>query len=272
LKRVSRNDAHAGERLAALERAKIEERFSIAVTQKGIRGADETYLKAKLAMHSQEILKINLPDMSILREHPLLVIKKEDQADLLKKMLAVLGDFHQSNPLLPGIPKQELHSRFFPKVPEETFFAIVDHAVQQGKLQAQKEFIVQPGRRVTLTNEQESAANHAEKFLAQAGLEFPGLDAFAKELKLDRESATKILYVLVRQGKVFKIAEDYFLHKSTWEDVKNKIRARKTTQRTFSVPDFKTVFGLSRKYAIPLLEQLDREGVTRRSGNERIIL
>lgn len=69
-----------------------------------------------------------------------------------------------------------------------------------------------------------------------------------------------------------KIDEDYFLHRKTWEELKQKIRALKATQKSFSVPDFKTLFGVTRKYAIPLLERLDREGVTRRSGNERIII
>ena len=80
------------------------------------------------------------------------------------------------------------------------------------------------------------------------------------------------MYLLVRQGKAIKVTEDYFLHPRIWDELKQKIRALKSTRQNFSVADFKTRFGVSRKYAIPLLELLDREGVTRRSGNERIII
>ena len=86
------------------------------------------------------------------------------------------------------------------------------------------------------------------------------------------EKTRNILYLLVREQKAIKIADDYFLHKLAWTELKEKMRELKNNRKTFSVPDFKALFGISRKFAIPLLESLDREGITRRSGNERIIL
>jgi selenocysteine-specific elongation factor len=68
------------------------------------------------------------------------------------------------------------------------------------------------------------------------------------------------------------VADDFFMHRKTLDDIKIKIQELKAAQKTFSVADFKTRFGVTRKYAIPLLELLDREGVTRRMGNERIII
>jgi selenocysteine-specific elongation factor len=91
-------------------------------------------------------------------------------------------------------------------------------------------------------------------------------------MKQPVEKTRGLLYLLVREQKAVKIADDYFLHKNAWEHLKEKIRSLKTTQKTFSVPDFKALFGITRKFAIPLLENLDREGITRRAGNERIIL
>jgi selenocysteine-specific elongation factor len=78
--------------------------------------------------------------------------------------------------------------------------------------------------------------------------------------------------LLIRQGKVVKVADDFFMHRRTLDEIKSKIRGLKAVQKTFSVADFKTQFGVTRKYAIPLLELLDREGITRRTGNERIII
>src|SRR3972149_2415779 len=157
-------------------------------------------------------------------------------------MQEALTSFHRRNPLLPGLTKQELHTRFLAPVPAEVFEAILQRAISRMLLQIRKEVV-----------------------------SLHGFELLAKELHLSPEKAKQILYMLVRQGKAIKIAEDYFLHQRTWTELKEKIRALKPRQRTFSVTDFKALLGVSRKYAIPLLEHLDREGITRRSGNERII-
>jgi len=54
--------------------------------------------------------------------------------------------------------------------------------------------------------------------------------------------------------------------------MKKKIRARYSAGARFGVAEFKELFDLTRKHAIPLLEYLDRERVTRRLGSERILL
>ncbi|HEY4492221.1 MAG TPA: SelB C-terminal domain-containing protein, partial [Acidobacteriota bacterium] len=100
----------------------------------------------------------------------------------------------------------------------------------------------------------------------------PGFDEIGKQLNQPPAKIKQILYLLVRQGEMIKISDDYFVHSAVWNDLKRQLQTLKTKQKTFSVADFKSVFRVSRKYAIPLLEHLDREGITRRSGNDRIIL
>ncbi len=148
----------------------------------------------------------------------------------------------------------------------------MDRAIRQQELQIEKDLIAIFGRKVSLDQTQEALSTRMEEFLHQAGLDTPGLEDLAKQMKASVEKTRNILYLLVREQKAVKIADDYFLHKSAWNELKAKMRDLKSNRRTFSVPDFKTLFGVSRKFAIPLLESLDREGVTRRSGNERIIL
>jgi selenocysteine-specific elongation factor len=271
LKRAGKGDAKAIDRLKRLGYAGVEERFTIAVAEKGIEGAAERWLKSKLAMPVEEMLKINADEVVVLKDHPMLAISREAETDLSRKLIEILHTFHQSNPLLPGIPKQELRSKLH-YVPAETFQAVLDRAVAQQKVQVLKDVVAVSGRQVSLSSQEELLTSGVESALARSGLEFDGFEKIGTELKQSAEQTKRLIYLLVRQGKAVKVTDDYFLHPRVWNELKEKIRALKSTRKGFSVPDFKTIFGVSRKYAIPLLELLDREGITRRSGNERIIL
>ena len=271
-KRVRRSDAAALQRLQKLENAAPEERLAIAVAQKGIHCADEKYLRAALALDLQTLRALRSAEVRVLREHPLLCVSMAAEARIQQRLQETTAAFHEKNPLLPGIPKEELRTRFLSALSPEAFAASLDVAVARGTLQVEKDVVGLAGRRVALSKHEAATAASVEKTLLQFELEFPGFEEVAKQAGRKVEEVKKIMYLLVRENKAVKLNEDYFVSRDAWERLKSTVRELKTAQKTFSVPDFKKKFGLSRKYAIPLLELLDREGVTRRIGNERIIL
>ena len=69
-----------------------------------------------------------------------------------------------------------------------------------------------------------------------------------------------------------KVSQDLVFHRDSVEHLKSLLKERKSRSKAISVPAFKDLAGISRKYAIPLLEYLDREKITRRVGDERLIL
>jgi selenocysteine-specific elongation factor len=272
IRRISAGDSIALERLKKLENASPELRLSLAVQEKGLNGADEEYLKAKLGMTPAEISKLDPESVLYLRKQPILALDRKTEQVLITKMRAAVGSFHQKNPLQFGISKEELRSKILKNVSPDVFTFVLEWAVVEKTLQLQKDLVADFGRSVALNDQQEALASRIEEYLQRSGLGTPGLEDLSKELKQPADRTKNMLYLLVRQQKAIKISEDYFLHKTAWDELKQKIRALKQRQKTFSVPDFKALFGISRKFAIPLLESLDREGITRRSGNERIIL
>ena len=82
--------------------------------------------------------------------------------------------------------------------------------------------------------------------------------------------ARSILQILLREKKLIRISEDMVFHHSAIRGLRELLATRRSER--FGVPAFKEWTGVSRKYAIPLLEYLDREHVTRREGDERIVL
>jgi len=82
--------------------------------------------------------------------------------------------------------------------------------------------------------------------------------------------ARSLLQILLREKRLVRISEDLVFHQSALGQLR-ELLARHKGER-FRVPEFKEWTGISRKYAIPLLEFLDRERITRREGDERIVL
>ena len=107
---------------------------------------------------------------------------------------------------------------------------------------------------------------------ASAGLKVPSLKEVLASLKVDKVRAQKIVTLLLREKTLVKVSDDLVFHQIALTDLRQKIVALKGTSPKIDVGRFKDLTGVSRKYAIPLLEYLDRERVTRRMGDERIIL
>jgi selenocysteine-specific elongation factor len=271
-KRTKKGDAKALDHLKRLEVAIPQERLQLILEQRAMQGASEAYLKSRIGLTPEKIRELQSDQIMLLRKSPVLMISANAGKTILERIHSALKTFHEKNPLLPGIPKEELRSRFLSKIPADVYQAILDHALSSQSIQLQKDAIALAGKTPSLNIEDETMAEAVIENIKKAGLEFQGLADLSSNLKKKIENVTKITYLLVRQGKVIKVTDDYFVHREKWDELKSKIRELKASQKTFSVAEFKERFGVSRKYAIPLLELLDREGVTRRIGNERIII
>jgi selenocysteine-specific elongation factor len=117
-----------------------------------------------------------------------------------------------------------------------------------------------------------------EKVYREAGVEAPSLDEAMVRAGVgaaQRTQARKILQLLLDGRKLVRVQSEMFMHQQVIEELKTKLQsyaAAHEPERLIDVPAFKTLAGVSRKYAIPLLEYFDREQVTRRAGDKRVIL
>ncbi len=111
-----------------------------------------------------------------------------------------------------------------------------------------------------------------EQAFLSAGLKVPSLRKVLAGLKVDKVRAQKIVTLLLREKALVKISDDLVFHQGALTDLRQRVAALKNTSPKIDVARFKDLTGVSRKYAIPLLEYLDRERVTRRVGDERVIL
>ena len=130
-----------------------------------------------------------------------------------------------------------------------------------------------PGRGVVMKDEEAESKRVIESAFASAGLKVPALKDVLAGLKVDKARAQKIVTLLLRDKILVKISDDLVFHSSALDGLRKSLAAEKKNSPKIDVARFKKFLaGVSRKYAIPLLEYLDREHVTRRVGDERVIL
>ena len=191
-----------------------------------------------------------------------------DELKLL--IISTVSTFHKKNPLVAGISKEELRDQVHGS--SEVFTATLEELVREKKLEASGEIVHLPGRGVVMKDEEAESQKIIEHAFASAGLKVPALKDVLTGLKVDRARAQKIMTLLLRDKVLVKISEDLVFHRDALLDLRKRMSSEKARSPKLDVARFKDVTGVSRKYAIPLLEYLDREHVTRRVGDERVIL
>jgi selenocysteine-specific elongation factor len=124
--------------------------------------------------------------------------------------------------------------------------------------------------KLVLREEEEQARGAIERAFEQAGLAVPAVPDVMAKSGVELKRARSILQILLRDKKLVRVTDDLVFHHSAIETLRTLLATHRSQR--FSVPTFKDWTGISRKYAIPLLEFLDRERITRREGDERIVL
>jgi selenocysteine-specific elongation factor len=189
---------------------------------------------------------------------------------LRAQMSAKVEQFQKANPLVAGIGQEELRESL--GLPAEVFRGVLDSLAGDKKLEVSGELVHAAGKGVVLRDEEAESKSQIEQAFAKAGLKVPLLKDVLASLPVDKIRAQKIVTLLLRDRVLVKLSDDLVFHRDALEALRRQIVAQKAKTPKLNVGNFKDLFGVSRKYAIPLLEYLDRERVTRRVGDERVIL
>jgi selenocysteine-specific elongation factor len=176
----------------------------------------------------------------------------------------------KKNPLAGGVAKEEVRERIGAMV--EIFEAGIDQLLRQRKLELAGDLLRQPGQGVQMKDEEAESKRQIEAAFADAGLQVPALREVLAGLKIDKVRAQKIVTLLLRDKVLIKVSDELVFHRNALEELRRKIATYKAKSTKIDVAAFKDLTGVTRKYAIPLLEYLDRERVTKRAGDAREIL
>jgi selenocysteine-specific elongation factor len=186
------------------------------------------------------------------------------------KLIAALEAFHKANPLVGGISKEELREKL--GLHQTVMEAMLAQLTRDKKAEVSGEQVRLAGRGVELKDEEAKAKQQIEKAFADAGLKVPLMKEVLDKLPVDKARAQKLVTLLLRDRVLIKLADDLVFHQTALQGLRQLMAAQKAKTPKIDVATFKDLLGVTRKYAIPLLEYLDQQRVTRRVGDERIII
>jgi selenocysteine-specific elongation factor len=190
-----------------------------------------------------------------------------------KKLFERVERFQKDNPLLPGIAREDLRASLGKRTRMEAFRAALQELLEAKKLAAQGEVVKKAGSEITLSAEETRAREQIEAAFAKAGLAVPSVNEVLSQLAIEKARSEKILQILLREKVLIRVSQELVFHGAALERLAGMLKEyKKAKGERIGVPSFKELTGITRKYAIPLLEYLDRQRVTRRAGDERVIL
>ncbi|HLL70255.1 MAG TPA: selenocysteine-specific translation elongation factor [Pyrinomonadaceae bacterium] len=192
---------------------------------------------------------------------------------------------HRREPLQRGLARETLRERVFARVAPELFRAVLAEAESAGVLVSERDTVRAASHTLALSGADAELQASLERIYREAALEAPTFDdaltravaatATAGKQAATREHARKILQLLIDSGALVRVTGDLLIHRDALArlvETLGEYAARHEPERLIDVAAFKDLAGVSRKYAIPLLEYLDRARITRRAGDRRLIL
>lgn len=263
--------------LRTIEKGSHEEILR-AMTERNVLGvamsefvARTGWLESEIRNAAENLAKSNL--VRIVSQEPLMLFSENLFEEISEKLRVRVDRFHKENPLLPGIAREELRAILGKRVRAETFGKALEELVAKRKLAVQGELVKKPGTEITLTAEETRAKEQISSAFLKAGLTVPSAKEVLSQLVIESRHAEKILQILLRDKALVRVTPELIFHAEALQQLGAILQNyKKSKGERISVPSFKDLTGVTRKYAIPLLEYLDRQRVTRRAGDERVIL
>lgn len=262
-------------RIAFLERLQgdeIEMLFAL-VQEKGLNGLKEREITAFSSLTKRVLQRVAQEleaegKIRILSFAPLFLFSQDSLDFLGQTILRFLTQFHKRNPEQKGVSLERIKKRF--ELHPRILSLGLKHLSRAGQIKESEDKLALSEFMMTLTPEEEGILRELEDLCLKGEFCSLSFEDLRKRFRLSSKKLDKLLSFLIERKKIVQGKDGLILH-SKWLD-EIILRIEKSRKRELTVADFKELTGLTRKYAIPLLELLDQMGVTRRKGQTREIL
>lgn len=272
--------ARVREQLTGLLEADHARRLAIFVELAGPFGLKLTDIAGRTGLNDARLSKAasEAAASGAIVEADGVFLSTESFAQLGRATVDAVAAHHKREPLSRGLARETLRERHFNHAPPEIFRAVLARLEQQGQLVSEKDLVRARNHTLDLSSADGQLRDRLARVYEEAGLEAPSLDEAMERAGVataQRAHARKILQLLIDARLVVRLQGDLFFHQKPLEGLRQKLQeyaAQHEPERSIDVSAFKDLAGVSRKYAIPLLEYFDSQRVTVRQGDKRIIV
>jgi selenocysteine-specific elongation factor len=271
--------ARTHERLPALRDADRPGKLALFVAAAGDQGLRPADLAARFGWRDEIVAQAaaKAREASVVEAEGVLV-SRENFDRLSRTALEAVKLHHERERLSRGLARETLRERHFAHAAPEIFRAVIARLEKDGALAVEKDVVRSSEHGLELSPADAQLREQIASAYEKSALEAPSLAevlARAGIANAGHVHARKVLQLLLDAGTLVRVQGEMFFHSQSIENLKRLLReyaAEHEPERLIDVATFKDLAGVSRKYAIPLLEYFDREHVTRRAGDKRVIL
>ena len=194
----------------------------------------------------------------------------ESASRLRALVVGALAAFHRAHPLRPGMSREELRGRSG-GADERVFAALLAALETEGVVKSERDKVRLAAHEVRLTPEQQRIVDQIEQEFLRAEAAPPSPDEALGRAGLRGDEEHELFQVLVQSGRLLRVKESLFFHARALDAIQQKLVAMLRERKEIGPADIKDLLGISRKYAIPLLEFFDQRRVTTRVGERRVL-
>ncbi|HEX7679384.1 MAG TPA: selenocysteine-specific translation elongation factor [Thermoanaerobaculia bacterium] len=269
LPKLSRNTR--GELLDTLAGGTLPERVELMAKLEGLRGLTIHEVQARTGIRVETLAKElkNVPHLADCGERRW--IHHDVITDFRRRAMEFLRAYFEENRMAINVPKSEFVQKLLPRGADGAMINFLLQDLAREKIVAiSGDALDIPGRSKTLGGAEGELARMIESRFAEAGLAPPPVSEIINERTQKARVIEGVIGFLVKQGTLVRLAEGIYVHRDALVTARERMSVRSGDM--IDVGQFKEYFGLSRKIAIPLLEWMDREGVTKRVGDSRKVL
>jgi selenocysteine-specific elongation factor len=280
-KHRGREMAGTRERLTRLVAAERSEEFALFVATAGEQGLRHADIVARTGWTDEVMVDAARKAMSngSVVDADGVYVDESSFERMSQLAVAEISAYHRREPLARGLLRETLRERIFSHTAPEVFRSVMGHLEKTGALVSEKEVVRVASHKLSLSSNDIALRDRLEKIYKDAALEPPTLDealaGAGGNVRAAREHERKIFQLLLDARVLVRASPELFFHSEALDRLVARLReyaARHEPERLIDVATFKEIAGVTRKYAIPLLEYFDRERITRRAGDKRIIL
>jgi selenocysteine-specific elongation factor len=190
---------------------------------------------------------------------------------MLERISRALARYHKENPLQLGVNREELRHRIGSRASGLLMDDVLSRLVHDGRIALEGGEYRLITHSISLDRESERLAEAIISLLSKAPLSPPDLPRIASELEVDRSRIVKLLSTLQRLERVVKVDENIWLVAEGIREARDRVVNYLQDRGEATASEIRGELQISRKYAIPILEHLDRIGVTYRRGDKRFL-
>lgn len=267
-------DLKALDWLGKLINSSNEEQIALFIEMAGVKGMSIQAIAARTgftdALLNKEISNLIQSGRLFKSDsQPVYLLAKTAYEQLKVELLKLVKDFHKREPLQVGINREEVRERV--GFTTEIFKLVLERLMIEKLIVSERDILRLASHQISLSGEDEQAKKQMETKFKEVGFQARTYDEVMKEFRIDTNKLRKIYQLLVNEQRLVKIG-DFVFHREAINEIVNRIKAQRVKNTKLDIATFKDLTGLSRKHAIPLLEYLDMQKITRRLGNDREIL